>query len=79
MADEFNKAKAYKMHFMAVASRASSTHVMYKRDLTTLLDLAMEINETELALDLGEFAGLYRMLHIAQSLSHTRMDGFNIS
>lgn len=42
------------MHFMAVASRASSTHVMYKRDLTNLLNLCMEIHETELALELGE-------------------------
>ena len=40
---------------MAVASRASSTHVMYRRDLPALLDFAMKINETELALDLGKF------------------------
>lgn len=50
-----NKAKDYKMHFMAVASRASSTHVMYKRDLVALLELSMQINQTELALDLGTF------------------------
>ncbi|GAX28159.1 hypothetical protein FisN_6Lh015 [Fistulifera solaris] len=52
MDDETNEAKEYKMHFMAVASRTSSTHVMYKRDLIVLLDFAMEINETDLALDL---------------------------
>lgn len=55
MDDEAIKANDYKMHFMAVASRASSTHVMYRRDLPALLNFAMKINETELALDLGEF------------------------
>jgi hypothetical protein len=64
--DESNQATHYKMHFMAVASRTSSTHVMYKRDLLTLLDFAMEIRETDLALDLGTWVAK-RKVFIAQT------------
>jgi hypothetical protein len=77
MDDETKQAKEYKMHFMAVASRASSTHVMYKRDLMTLLAFAMEINETDLALDLGTCVKM--ILSLRKLVSDTRHDVYRVS
>jgi hypothetical protein len=53
-----NEAKPTKpehlQNFYKVASRASSDHLAYRRDLVMLLDLSMAISEHELALDLGK-------------------------
>ena len=53
-----NGASSYKKqerrsNFFAVASKSSSDHVAYRRDLELLLVLAMKIEEKNLALDLG--------------------------
>lgn len=42
-------------NFLSVASRASSHHLVYNRDLLFLLNLSMKIKEHGLALDLGKF------------------------
>lgn len=42
-------------NFFSVASRASSNHLAYHRDLLFLLTLSMEIKEHNLVLDLGEW------------------------
>ena len=42
-------------NFVCVASRASSDHLSYRRDLAMLLDMSMKIHEHDLALDLGTF------------------------
>ena len=49
------KSAEAKANFFAVASRASSNHTAYHRDLVHLLMLSMNINEIDLALDLGMF------------------------
>ena len=41
-------------NFLTVASRASSTHKAYQRDLVLLLKLSMRIDETDLVLDIGK-------------------------
>lgn len=41
-------------HFWGVASRASSDHLAYYRDLIMLLDMSMTIGEYDLVLDLGK-------------------------
>jgi hypothetical protein len=46
-------------NFLAVASRSSSHHLCYHRDLPMLLDLSMQANEFNLALDVGECFPLY--------------------
>ena len=43
----------YRKNFLYVASRASSHHLAYHRDLLLLLSLNMDIEENSLALDLG--------------------------
>lgn len=45
----------YLQNFFRVASRASSDHLVYHRDLIMLLDMSMLIDERDLALDLGKF------------------------
>jgi len=47
------EAKEKKKNFFSVASKASSDHLAYKRDLTALLGLSMELKEYLLALDLA--------------------------
>jgi hypothetical protein len=42
-----------KTNFFAVASRASSSHLAYRRDIVHLLQLSMDIHQLDLALDLG--------------------------
>jgi hypothetical protein len=42
-------------NFFCVASRASSDHLAYRRNLVMLLDMSMTIGEHDLALDLGKF------------------------
>lgn len=46
-------AKGKRQNFLCVASKASSDHMAYKRDLPALLDLSMEMKEYLLALDLA--------------------------
>lgn len=41
--------------FYSVASRAASDHLLYSRDLVTLLALSREIRDHELTLDVGRF------------------------
>lgn len=41
-------------NFLRVASKTSSDHLAYKRDLPALLKLSMEATEFDLALDLGK-------------------------
>jgi hypothetical protein len=43
-----------RQNFFAVASRASSDHRAYSRNLALLMDLSMEAEEFDLALDLGK-------------------------
>lgn len=47
-------------NFFYVASRASSHHLAYHRDLLLLLSLSMDIEENNLALDLGTSASCCR-------------------
>ena len=49
------KAGKRRNNFLHVASRTSSDHLAYSRDLPFLLKLSMETREFDLALDLGEF------------------------
>jgi hypothetical protein len=42
-------------NFLSVASRASSDHLVYERDLVALLVLAVKVHDRSLALDLGEY------------------------
>jgi len=49
------KKKDRRTNFFYVASRASSCHLAYHRDLPLLLTLSMVIEEYSLALDLGTF------------------------
>ena len=51
--DETEAKKDRRTNFFFVASRASSHHLAYHRDLPLLLTLSMEIKEHSLALDLG--------------------------
>lgn len=51
--DETGAKKDRRTNFFFVASRASSHHLAYYRDLPLLLTLSMEIKEHSLALDLG--------------------------
>jgi hypothetical protein len=51
-----NDVKKRKDNFFFVASRASSHHLVYRRDLVLLLNLSMNIDEFDLALDLGKLA-----------------------
>lgn len=44
-----------KKNFFAVASRSSSSHLNYYRDLPFLLDLSMQARESNLALDIGKY------------------------
>lgn len=48
-----NEAKNQRENFLAVASRTSSYHLVYHRDLLLLLNQSMSILEYGLALDLG--------------------------
>lgn len=41
-------------NFYSVASRTSSDHLLYSRDLVFLLKLCTEINDSDLALDIGK-------------------------
>jgi hypothetical protein len=52
-ANELQAKSPYRDNFMSVASRASSHHLVYHRDLPFLLPLSMTIKEHGLALDLG--------------------------
>ena len=45
----------HKRRFLSVASRVSSSHLTYNRDLIMLLDFSMVIHDKELALDLSKF------------------------
>ena len=45
----------HKKNFLSVASRVSSSHLAYKRDLVMLLDFSMKIGDRDLALDLRKF------------------------
>ena len=44
----------YKANFIAVASRACSSHRSYKRDLKHLLQLSMDIQDFDLAISIGK-------------------------
>lgn len=46
--------KKQKTNFLQVASRTSSNHLAYVRDLPYLLKLSMDASEFDLALDLGK-------------------------
>lgn len=46
-------------HFLQVASRTSSDHLAYVRDLPLLLNLSMDAKEYDLALDLGKALSYY--------------------
>jgi hypothetical protein len=50
-----DKFKERRKHFLFVASRTSSDHLAYHRDLVILLELSMRIREHSLALDIGTF------------------------
>jgi hypothetical protein len=50
-----DKIRERRKHFLFVASRTSSDHLAYHRDLAMLLRLSMRIREHGLALDLGTF------------------------
>ena len=53
--DSAEKAEARNLqNFYLVASRSSSDHLAYRRDLSTLLELSMTISEYSLALDIGK-------------------------
>jgi hypothetical protein len=56
--------------FLSVASRASSDHLSYRRDLPALLDLSMTVQEHDLALDLGKFTGRVSTKHLTFSIAH---------
>jgi hypothetical protein len=47
--------KGRMQNFFTVASRASSNHRVYRRDLEMLLGMSMDIHQHDLALDLGKF------------------------
>jgi hypothetical protein len=49
------KIRERKKQFFFVASRTSSDHLAYHRDLVMLLKLSMKIREHGLALDIGKF------------------------
>jgi hypothetical protein len=53
-ANELQAKSSHRDNFMSVASRASSHHLVYHRDLPFLLPLSMTIKEYGLALDLGK-------------------------
>jgi hypothetical protein len=46
--------KNMRKNFLLVASRSSSDHLVYYRDVVALLDLSMQANEFSLSLDLGK-------------------------
>ena len=50
-----NEKNDRRTNFLSVASRSSSHHLLYHRDLLFLLTHSMEIKEHGLALDLGEW------------------------
>jgi hypothetical protein len=52
--DTDKKRSIRKKNFLRVASKTSSDHLAYKRDLPALLQLSMEATEFDLALDLGK-------------------------
>jgi hypothetical protein len=52
---EYIEAKNQRENFLAVASRSSSHHLAYHRDLLMLLTQSMSILEYGIALDLGAF------------------------
>ena len=54
VAGDSNEKQDRRTNFLFVASRASSHHLVYHRDLPLLLTLSMEIKEHSLALDLGK-------------------------
>jgi hypothetical protein len=63
-----NDSSTYRSNFLAVASRTSSYHLVYHRDLPFLLINSMEIKESGLALDLGTLRIPLRLL-VMNSLS----------
>jgi hypothetical protein len=58
-----------KTNFFAVASRASSQHLAYYRDLSVLLRLSMEMNEVTLSLDLGECSSSHAKIRVTIMLT----------
>lgn len=50
---EHTRLKEYRANFVAVASRAASSHRSYNRDLVHLLTLSMEIDDFDLSLSIG--------------------------
>lgn len=50
-----NDVSSFRSNFMAVASRTSSYHLVYHRDLPFLLINGMEIKEFSLSLDLSKY------------------------
>lgn len=53
-AERLNPSK-YLQNFYRVASRTSSAHLSYHRDLPLLLEMSMSIKEYSLALELSKF------------------------
>lgn len=49
-----NVKSEFRLNFLSVASRASSHHLVYHRDLLFLLSESMSLMEHGLSLDIGE-------------------------
>ena len=58
-------------NFLSVASRASSDHLVYVRDLPFLLELSMQMDDLDLSLDLSEFMTVPFSLSTALCVNHT--------
>jgi hypothetical protein len=63
--------KEWRKNFFSVAARSSSDHMYYRRDLKALLELSMQVDEQNLALDLGKFDA-QTLCQIRRSLHHEK-------
>ena len=68
---KYTDANERKKNFFSVASKASSDHLSYTRDLISLLSLSMEMEEFILALDLGKSRTFWHFLFSLNRLSLT--------
>lgn len=60
-------------NFYRVASKTSSAHLAYQRDLPTLLEMSMTIKEYNLALELSKFRLIDELSHGVATFFLTRV------
>ena len=64
-------------NFYQVASRTSSTHLSFRRDLLALLDMSMSMKEYDLALELGKSSVRPLLIEYLRVCISTTDDGFS--